>query len=331
MTHFFVSFWNAVLAVVVIANLSRSSQAFSIPSNHRHSSRSISSSPFNSRHNQCLVLYSDLSPSDVSDNDDDDVDPLGIAEDVTVLASSSSSSSGVGSETTDEKDLTKEQRESLKQDLLQLCASYDRGYGASPSARRRVDDLVSRLKALNPTPKDAARGIDGGSTTEVPLKGNWRMVWTTALDVLNLGANPIAAPGAIYQKIDPPLATNIIDFIPRIQTLIPSNLLPSSLLRAEVQTRTSSRANSSNRVGLVFESVKLEPVEVLGFAKPDFLPPLSIQFPQLDLSDLNLPGVDPENSPGFFDVVYLDEKMLIIQQNEPGGYFVSVKVPNCDP
>lgn len=319
------SFRSAAVPAFVIASLSSTICSFSFPV-ASHSERYISglgSSPFHNRHNPRWELYSDLSPSDVSDDDGDSI----VAEEDT------SSGTSASPETQQEEDLSKVQRETLKQDLLQLCASYDRGYGASPSARRQVDDLVSQLKSLNPNPANAAKGVDGGSSfdEEVPLKGIWRMVWTTALDVLNLGANPVAAPGAIYQNIDPPLAINIIDFIPRIQTLLPSSVLPSSLLRAEVQTRTSSRSQSSNRVGLVFESVKLEPVEVLGFAKPDFLPPLSVQFPQLNLSDLNLPGVDPENSPGYFDVVYLDDNMLIIQQNEPGGYFVSVKAPNCNP
>ena len=78
-----------------------------------------------------------------------------------------------------------------------------------------------------------------------------------------LGGNPIASPGAIYQKIDPPIATNIIDFIPRYQSLLPTGF-PASLLGAEVQTRASVRQGNSNRVGLDFEAVKLAPVEVFG-------------------------------------------------------------------
>lgn len=258
------------------------------------------------------ILFSDLSPSDVSDDDE------GGSEWSTPTAS-------------DEKVSTVE-REAMKQKLLQLCASYDRGYGASPSAKRQVDALVKKLKELNPTKENAAAGVDGGSSSAtVPLKGNWRMIWTTALDVLNLGANPAVAPGAIYQIIEPPIATNIIDFIPRIQTLFPSSFLPPSLLRAEVKTRTSSRPNqSSNRVGLTFEAVKLTPIEVLGFQSDGVFPPLSINFPQINLQDL--PGVNSDgDTPGYFDVIYLDEEMLIIQQNEPGGYFVSIRVPNCDP
>lgn len=253
-----------------------------------------------------FVLHSDLSPSDVGYDE---------AEDQTMVEVESPL-----------KDF-REQRESYKRDLLQLCASYDRGYGASPSAKSQVNELVSQLKELNPTKENAAAGIDGdgGYSSNIPLKGNWRMVWTTALDVLNLGANPVIAPGAIYQQIEPPVATNIIDFIPRIQTLFPSAILPSSLFRAEVTTSTSSRLKeSSNRVGLVFESVKLSPIELLGF-KSDSLPPLAINFPNINIEEL--PGVNG----GFFDVVYFDDDMLIIQQNAPGGYFVSIRVPDCNP
>jgi hypothetical protein len=153
------------------------------------------------------------------------------------------------------------------------------------------------------------------------------MVWTTALDVLNLVASPIATPSAIYQIIDPPIATNIIDFIPRAQSLFPS-AFPSSLIQAEAKTRASKRIVQSNRVGLDFEPVKLAPVQVLGIDAKS-LPLLNMNLPRINVSDL--PGAGTGNSPGFFDVVYLDDNMLIIQQIALGGYFVSIKVPDCDP
>jgi len=222
------------------------------------------------------------------------------------------------------------ERDELKTKLLKLCASYDRGFGASPKSRKEVEEIIKQLGEMNPSPVDAARGIDGESgmdMEDVPLKGAWRMIWTTALDVLNLAASPVASPGAIYQVIDPPIATNIIDFIPRFQSLLPTGF-PSSLVRAEVKTRASLRRNNSNRVGLNFEAVKLYPVEVLGM-KSDIVPPFNLNLPKIKIEDL--PGVDPNNAPGFFDVVYLDGDMLIIKQNAPGGYFVSIKVDNYDP
>jgi hypothetical protein len=39
----------------------------------------------------------------------------------------------------------------------------------------------------------------------------------------------------------------------------------------------------------------------------------------------------PEDGPGYFDTTYLDEEMLIIRQNAPGGLFVLAKVPDNDP
>ena len=230
----------------------------------------------------------------------------------------------------------------LKSKLYQLAASYDRGFAATPKARTEANDIIEQLAAINPT-ENAAKGIDGNDfSDDVPLKAIWRMIWTSAFDVVSLGASPIAAPSAIYQVItDPPIATNIIDFIPRAQTFFPSSSVPSSLLRAEVTTRASSRRGSANRVGLVFEGVKLQPIELLG-QKVDNLPPLSVDLtwqqglidqvatfvPGLDFSS---EGKDDVDAPGYFDVEYLDDELLIIRQQAPGGRFVLVKVDNYDP
>ena len=148
------------------------------------------------------------------------------------------------------------------------------------------------------------------------------------------------------------MAINIIDFIPRVQTLLPLSISPPSLLRAKVTTRASSRAGMSNRVGLSFEGLVLQPIELFG-RKVDGLPPLSVDFtwPGNLLRELAalVPGLDldsnvgmtsgggnarrktNDDAPGYFDVEYLDDEMLIIRQQVPGGVFVLVKVDNCDP
>jgi len=284
------------------------------------------------------LVLSSSAPSDVEDVDYDD---NGDEDDTPTEQQSNNAQID-----NDDDALTATTREELKVELLRMCASYDRGFGASPKVRRTVQDLVDRLEALNPTPKGAARGMDGKSSIidktapKPPLQGIWRMVWTTALDVLNLEASPVASQGAIYQVIEPPVATNIIDFIPRIQALFPASSFPPSLVRAEVQTRTSIRSNSSgsrdnyddsNRVGLTFEGVKLVPIEILGVKSPDFLPSLQVDLPTKFINLEDLPGVNPDNLPGYFDVTYLDDDMLIIKQSAPGGYFVSIKVDNCFP
>lgn len=220
----------------------------------------------------------------------------------------------------DERAEREKERTALKKNLFQIGASYDRGFGASPSARRRADDIIQNLERLNEE-TDAARGIDGDSVS--PLAGSWRMIWTTASDVLVLGASPVAQVGAIYQVFTPPEVTNIIDFIPRAQSLLPS-VIPSSMIRAKVRTRASSRKESENRIGLLFEAVKLQPVEFLGL-DASTLPPFAANLPKI-------PGTDSNDSgPGYFDVTYLDEELLIIRQNAPGGLFALAKVDDSEP
>ena len=210
-------------------------------------------------------------------------------------------------------DKDRPEREALKQTMLQLGASYDRGFGASPKARKDAESTIVALELLNPETW-AAQGILGNETS--PLEGSWRMVWTNAQDVLVLGASPVATIGAIYQVFDPPVVTNIIDFIPRAQALLPPSLAMNTQVRAEVTTRASIRPNYPNRIGLDFEKVALQPIEILG--QKVSLPPLGFDLPRISL---------PEDGPGYFDTTYLDEEMLIIRQNAPGGTnvtFVSI-------
>jgi len=233
------------------------------------------------------------------------------------------------------EDNTGIERNELKKELLKLSASYDRGYGATSTSRDAANDIIDRLKILNPT-QNASQGIDGDDTDEnTPLKGIWQMIWTTAADVLILNASPFSTVGAIYQVItDPPIITNVIDLIPRSQALLPINVAPS-LLRLEVTTRAKSRSDP-NRIGLIFEKVQAQPMQILGFDNLDFLPPLKFNLPTLSnipeivQSTLNI-DMNSDTAPGFFDVLYLDDELLIIRQNDPGGIFVLVKSDSFDP
>lgn len=216
-----------------------------------------------------------------------------------------------------------EEREMLKRQILQLGASYDRGFGASPRVRSKMEGILKSLGALNPE-VNASRFIDGpeqtaeGGLQVSPLTGNWRMIWTTAADVLVLGGNPLVSVGAIYQFISPPTVTNVIDFMPRYQNLLPTSLVPNSMARAKVITKASSRRNKPNRIGLNFERVEFRGQELLGQDVSNLLPPLGVDLPRIELSE----------DVGYFDVTYLDQEILVIRQNDPGGCFVLVNVAN---
>jgi hypothetical protein len=232
---------------------------------------------------------------------------------------------------------TQNRREGLKRSLLQLGASYDRGFGATPRARREVDDVISQLEELNPE-TNASFGIDGSASTSTsstsrkgPLEGNWRMIWTTAVDVLVLGTNPFITVGAIYQIYTPPIATNVIDILPKLQPLVASSNL-SSIIRANVETRSSSTLGRPMKIGLVFERVMVQPMELFGTPMMGILPPLAFDLPRLPSSLLG--GDGGGDAAGYFDVTYVDSDILIIRQNAVagvGGLFVLTKVENTDP
>lgn len=77
--------------------------------------------------------------------------------------------------------------------------------------------------------------------------------------------------------------------------------------------------------------------------KVDNLPPITIDLTwQQRLFDQIAPFVpvlarkessmgDDTDKPGYFDVEYLDEELLVIRQQAPGGVFALVKVDNYDP
>lgn len=250
---------------------------------------------------------------------------------LSTLSSSTSDDISVSDVPSDLELHDQQTRDQLKRSVLQLGASYDRGFGATPRVQDKMSTILQDLESFNPE-SNASRGIDGPTETDAgvtsPLEGNWRMIWTTAQDVLVLGANPFVSVGAIYQFIEPPVITNVIDFLPRIQNLLPLRLIPASLLRAEVLTRASSRTSEPeafNRIGLTFEKVSFNAREFLGQDVSGVLPPLGLDLPRLP------DGVGGSNAVGYFDVSYLDSDLLVIRQNAPGGCFVLVKVEDTDP
>lgn len=217
------------------------------------------------------------------------------------------------------KDDSKKTVSKLKRDILALAAAYDRGFGATQFVRTKMDRLISDLSTYLGASKDVATGFTIGETnTNAPLNGTWQMVYTSAFDVLSL-ATPVNTVSAIYQELNPSkqLAVNIIDLIPRFP--IPFNA-DAVLTRLKVNIQATRRG--PKRVGLIFESLEIQAPWKQLFP---FLPSITLDLPTKYLKNIS----SSHDSPGYFDVLYVDEDMLIIQQNAPGGCFVSVKVADC--
>ena len=227
-----------------------------------------------------------------------------------------------------------QERAALKTSLLTAAAACQRGFGATKKDRERIGTILEKLAAVSPTPI-ATSGIDGADvgteplTSTAPLAGCWRLVYTTASDVLSLDASPVAGVGAVYQLIEPETATelggssvtNIIDLYPRPQTLLPPGTLASAL---RLRVMTSAVARSADRVGLTFYAARAEPRALLGFDVSALLPALGGPLPRLPGNIGTRP--DTLSSPSFFDVTYVDDELLCIRQNSPGGVFAAVRV-----
>lgn len=234
-------------------------------------------------------------------------------------------------------------RDELKGRLFRACATCGRGFSASAADRRVANDLIGKLAALSPT-ESPTDGIDGEgrwmgrgfdlrfdvpdsreATAAPAIQGRWRLVYTDALDVLGLDASPFASVGPIYQSISlPSTVTNEITLHPRAAALLPTSaFLPDGSLStvATLKVQTRARARGPARVGLTFESILFDAQTFLGVDVTSLLPQLSAPLPRLPGAG----GADSDDSPAYFDIVYLDIDTLIIRQNDPGGVFVAIR------
>ena len=222
----------------------------------------------------------------------------------------------------------------LKSKIFAACAASDRGFAASAADRSAIEALLDELSPLSPI-GDATRGLASGDD-DAPLRACWRLVYTSAADVTTLSSNPVASLGGIYQDARGlPEIVNVIDQFPRALANLPPAVASPLATSLRLKVTTRARARSETRVGLTFEAVGAEPLQILGQAPPSWLPKPKILLPQLGLDlQRRIFGVDDEDvdprdadtNPSFFDVKYLDEDFLVIQQGSPGGLFAAIKV-----
>jgi len=146
--------------------------------------------------------------------------------------------------------------------------------------------------------------------------------------VLILGVNPFSITQSIYQVINSTgSAINVINVAPRLQAFLPQQLVGTgSTLRLKVYI--DAKRKSDDEISLRFKSTEIKPITLLG-NKINFLPSLKLLLPQRILGGDAWKSSDNKNSfgqsSGYFRVLYLDSECLIIQQNQPGGIFVSVR------
>lgn len=190
-----------------------------------------------------------------------------------------------------------------KAELLEAIARLDRGLKATSADRLAVQAAVTRLEDCNLT-------ADPLNAPQL-LNGNWRLLYTTSTELLNLGRLPLTSLGSIYQAIR--LEEN------RIYNL--AEVVGPPWLSGLVAVTARLEATSQRRVKVYFERGVFGLQNLLGYSNPDaFIHTLQTN-PKLSL----LQGIDftinSQREPGWLEITYLDENLRISRGNQ-GNLFV---------
>lgn len=194
-----------------------------------------------------------------------------------------------------------------KTDLVDAVAKVNRGLSASADDRLAIQALATRLEDRNPTPDPLA-------ATDL-LEGDWRLLYTTSQELLNIDRIPLTSLGQIYQSIR--LAEN------RIYNI--AEVIGPPLLSGLVSVAARLEPVSNRRVNVRFDRGVLGLQNPLGYQSPaQFIQRLQT-IPKFSL----LQGIDfainAERQSGWLEVTYLDADLRIGRGNQ-GSLFVLSKV-----
>lgn len=193
-----------------------------------------------------------------------------------------------------------------KADLLEAIAPLNLGIRATATDRLAVDAAAVRLEERNPTPAPFS--------TPERLGGNWRLLYTTSQELLNIDRVPLASLGAIYQCIR--LAEN------RIYNI--AEVAGPPLLSGLVTVAARLEPVSDRRVNVRFERGIFGLQKLLDYGSPNQFISILETTPHLPL----LKGIDftinAERQAGWLEITYLDDDLRIGRGNQ-GNLFILSK------
>ncbi|MDI9639127.1 PAP/fibrillin family protein [Geitlerinema splendidum] len=190
-----------------------------------------------------------------------------------------------------------------KATLLEAIAGKNRGILTQDAERLAILAAVAQLEDRNPTPHP----IEAAEL----LEGNWRLLYTTSQELLNLDRFPLLKLGQIYQCIRAKDR--------KVYNIAEIYGLP--LLEGIVSVSASFTPVSERRVNVKFERSIIGLQRFVGYASPSrFIEEIEAgkKFPPIDF------GIENRDRQGWLDVTYLDEDLRISRGNE-GSVFVLVK------
>ena len=194
-----------------------------------------------------------------------------------------------------------------KADLLEILAPVNRGLQATETDRLAIQVAATRLEDRNPTPNPLE------ATTL--LEGDWRLLYTTSRELLNIDRFPLGSLGQIYQCIR--LSEN------RIYNL--AEVMGPPLLSGLVAVAARLEPVSNRRVDVRFERGVFGLQTLLNYQNPtQFIHSLQTtrKFSLLKAIDFS---INAERQAGWLEITYLDQDLRIGRGNQ-GNLFVLQKV-----
>ena len=189
-----------------------------------------------------------------------------------------------------------------KDDLMRAIAGQNRGLNASDSDKTAILSAIARLEDRNPTPRPL----------EAPalLDGNWRLLYTTSRELLNIDRFPFYNLGEIYQCIR--LEDRKIYNIAQLQGL--------PYLDGLVSVAAQFTPTSPIRVTVKFQRFVVGLQRAINYRNPNqFIN--ALESPQKFLA---LDSKIQTERQGWLDITYLDETLRIGRGNV-GSVFVLTK------
>lgn len=193
-----------------------------------------------------------------------------------------------------------------KAELLAAITPLNRGITATASDRLAVDAAAVRLEERNPTP-------DPLTATE-RLEGNWRLLYTTSQELLNIDRIPLAALGPIYQCIR--LQDN------RIYNI--AEVVGPPLLSGLVTVAARLEPVSTRRVNVRFERGVFGLQRLLSYQSPNQFISALETVPHFSLLQGMDFSINADRQSGWLEITYLDDDLRIGRGNQ-GNLFVLAK------
>ncbi|MEG4310123.1 MULTISPECIES: PAP/fibrillin family protein [unclassified Microcoleus] len=189
-----------------------------------------------------------------------------------------------------------------KSALLEIIAGKNRGLLATPSDKQAILSAIAQLEDYNPTP----RPVEAGEL----LNGDWRLLYTTSRELLNLDSFPLVKLGQIYQSIR----------VKESKIYNIGELYGLPYLEGIVSVAARFEPTSERRVQVKFERSIVGLSRLIGYEYPGkFIDEIESgkKFAAVDF------GLDTREQQGWLDVTYLDKDLRIGRGNKDSVFVLT--------